>query len=121
MGRIFTQELGSKEEFIQSFPDYAVHLDFGLVVRKIAKMDHKAAEAAFSKFINDENLNAVQIAFIRKVITYVEVNGYMDDATKIFYAPFDRPAMDRIFNVKQQGEIIHIINTIKSNAVLIRA
>lgn len=121
LGRIFTQELGSKEEFIQSFPDYAVHLDFGLVVRKIAKMDHKAAEAAFSKFINDENLNAVQIAFIRKVITYVEVNGYMDDATKIFYAPFDRPAMDRIFNVKQQGEIIHIINTIKSNAVLIRA
>ena len=42
----------------------------------MAKLDHEAAMQAFSKFINDESLNAKQIAFVQKVIHYIEPVSY---------------------------------------------
>ena len=62
--RIFTSELGSKNDYEREFGD----TPFGLLVRKIAKLDHEAAMQAFSKFINDESLNQRQIAFVHKII-----------------------------------------------------
>ena len=59
---IFTSELGSKEDYAREFKD----TPFGLLVCKVAKLDHEAAMQAFSKFINDESLNAKQIAFVQK-------------------------------------------------------
>ena len=59
---LFTSELGSKEDYAREFKDTL----FGLLVRKVAKLDHEAAMQAFSKFINDESLNAKQIAFVQK-------------------------------------------------------
>ena len=59
---IFTSELGSKEDYALEFKD----TPFGLLVCKVAKLDHEAAMQAFSKFINDESLNAKQIAFVQK-------------------------------------------------------
>lgn len=44
---IFTSELGSKEDYAREFKD----TPFGLLVRKVAKLDHEAAMQAFSKFI----------------------------------------------------------------------
>ena len=35
---------------------------FGLLIRKIAKLDHEAVMAAFSDFINDQSMNPKQIA-----------------------------------------------------------
>ena len=69
--RVFTQELGSKEDYVKTFGD----TPFGLLIRKIAKLDHEAVLAAFSEFINDQSLNSRQIAFVQKVITHIEQNG----------------------------------------------
>lgn len=112
--KIFTSELGSKEDYQYYFPNQP----FGLTVRRIAKMDKKAAEKAFSQFINDNALNDKQIAFIRNVINYISVNGYMDSPMTIFNAPFDKPydAMS-IFSTEDMRDLIHIINTIRDNAV----
>ena len=46
---------------------------------------------AFSAFINDESLNMRQIAFINKVITYIENNGYMENVVELQKPPFDKP------------------------------
>ena len=71
--RVLTEELGSKEDYVREFGD----TPFGLLVRKIAKLDHDAAMEAFSAFINDASLNQKQIAFVHKIINHIEQNGYM--------------------------------------------
>ena len=81
-------------------------------------MDKKAAEKAFSQFINDNALNDKQIAFIRNVINYISVDGYMDSPMTIFNAPFDKPYdATSIFSMEDMRDLIHIINTIRDNAV----
>ena len=40
---LFTSELGSKEDYAREFKD----TPFGLLVRKVAKLDHEAAMQAF--------------------------------------------------------------------------
>ena len=61
--RVLTSELGgSKEDYQREFGD----TPFGLLIRKIAKLDHETAMQAFSAFINDQSLNQKQIAFVKK-------------------------------------------------------
>lgn len=55
--RVFTIELGSREDYQREFGD----TPFGLLIRKIARLDHEAVMEAFSAFINDESLNMRQI------------------------------------------------------------
>jgi len=45
--RVLTSELGSREDYVREFGD----TPFGLLVRKIAKLDHDAAMQAFSDFV----------------------------------------------------------------------
>ena len=71
--RMLTCELGSREDYEREFGD----TPFGLLVRKIAKLEHGAAMQAFSDFISDQSLNQQQIAFVHKVIQYIEQNGYI--------------------------------------------
>ena len=113
---IFKVELGTPEEYKQFFADEPL----GLVVRRIAKLDAKAAEAAFSSFINEEHLNARQIAFVKMVIKYVEVNGYIDSPARLMTAPFDQYNCGEIFNFSQMADLAHVLNTIRDNAVKVR-
>jgi len=116
--RVLTSELGSKEDYEREFGD----TPFGLLVRKIAKLDHDAAMAAFSQFINDQSLNQRQIAFVHKIINHVEQNGYMESVTMLTKPPFDKPlSFTRLFDKKMQVAIMAAINKVKENAVVITA
>lgn len=111
--RVLTSELGSKEDYAREFGD----TPFGLLIRKIAKLDHEAAMQAFSSFINDQSLNQNQIAFVRKVIHHIEANGYMDNVSELTKPPFDKPVrFIRLFNAAQQNELIQAIRKVKDNA-----
>jgi len=66
--RVLTSELGSKEDYQREYGD----TPFGLLIRKIAKLDHEAAMQAFSEFINDQSLNQRQISFVYKIINHIE-------------------------------------------------
>ena len=115
---IFTSELGSKEDYAREFKD----TPFGLLVRKVAKLDHEAAMQAFSKFINDESLNAKQIAFVQKVIHYIEQNGYVESKAVLMKPPFDQPILfTRLFDGKMGGELMETINSVKENATHVTA
>lgn len=116
--RVLTSELGSKEDYEREFGD----TPFGLLIRKIAKLDHDAAMAAFSQFINDQSLNQKQISFLHKIINHIEQNGYMDSVTMLTKPPFDKPlSFTRLFDKKMQMEIMAAINKVKDNAVVIAA
>ena len=115
---IFTSELGSKEDYAREFRD----APFGLLVRKVAKLDHEAAMQAFSKFINDESLNAKQIAFVQKVIHYIEQNGYVESKAVLMKPPFDQPILfTRLFDGKMGGELMETIDAVRENAVHVTA
>lgn len=112
--RVLTTELGSKADYEREYGD----TPFGLLIRKIAKLDHEAAMEAFSQFINDESLNQKQIAFVNKIINHVEQNGYMEDISDLMKPPFDKPvSFIKMFDNKTRENIVKVINDIKDNAV----
>ena len=116
--RVLTSELGSKEDYTREFGN----TPFGLLVRKIAKLDHDAAMAAFSRFINDQSLSQKQITFVHKIINHIEQNGYMENVTMLTKPPFDKPlSFTKLFDRKTQSEIMATINTVKDNAVIVVA
>lgn len=112
--RVLTSELGSKEDYQREFGD----TPFGLLVRKIAKLDHEAAMQAFSEFINDESLNQKQIAFVHKIVNYIELNGYMENVTDLQKPPFDKPvSFFKLFDSKTSMALVKAINDVKDNAI----
>ena len=116
--RIFTQELGSDDDYKNAYGD----TPFGLLVRKIAKLDHESAMAAFSSFINDSSLNQRQIEFILKIINHIENNGYMTDVTILMKPPFDKPTrFTKLFDSKTRAALLQTIENIKNNALQVVA
>ena len=100
--RVLTSELGSKEDYEREFGD----TPFGLLIRQIAKLDHDAAMQAFSAFINDQSLNQKQIAFVKKIINHIELNGYMDNVAELTKPPFDKPvSFVKLFDAKDPNRI----------------
>ena len=113
--RVLTSELGSKEDYEREFGD----TPFGLLVRKIAKMDHDAAMTAFSQFIDDQSLNQKQISFVHKIINHIEQNGYMERVTMLIKPPFAKPlSFTKLFDRKTQTAIMAAINKVKDNAIV---
>ena len=113
--KIFTQELGTQEEYETAFRNE----QFGIVVRKIAHLDHDAVAKAFADFINSGNLNTKQIAFINKIISHIEQNGIMEPAT-LMDKPFDHPVnFISLFPGQMNRRVIEIINSINANAVTV--
>ena len=111
---MLTKELGSKEDYLREFGD----TPFGLLIRKIARLDHDAAMEAFSRFINDQALNQQQIAFVHKIISYIEQNGYIDSVSELTKPPFDKPVtFVKLFDTKTRSALIDILNRLKNNAL----
>lgn len=116
--RVLTEELGSEDDYHREFGD----TPFGLLIRRIAKLDHESAMAAFSTFINDESLNQKQIQFIHKIINHIELNGYMENIIELQKPPFDKPTpFIKLFDEKTRVSLIKAIDEIKENAVNIIA
>ena len=116
--RILTSELGSKEDYEREYGD----TPFGLLIRRIARLDHEAAMEAFSAFINDQSLNQRQIEFVHKIINHVEQNGYMDSVTELTKPPFDKPvSFIKLFDARTRTALVDAINQVKENAVIVAA
>ncbi|WP_339171278.1 DEAD/DEAH box helicase family protein [Paenibacillus sp. FSL H7-0943] len=114
--KIFTGELGTAEDYQREFKD----TPFGLLVRKIAKLEYEAATAAFSEFINDQSLSQGQIVFVKKVIDYIVQNGYIDNVSELIKPPFDKPqSFIKLFDGTKQRRLVEMVTQIKENAVKI--
>ncbi len=111
--KILTGELGSKEDYEKSYKD----TPFGLLVRKIAKLEREATLKAFSSFINEHNLNVSQIEFVNKVIDHLERHGFIESASDLIKPPFEKPqSFVKLFDADKQKKLVQIINEIKDNA-----
>lgn len=114
--RIFTEELGSREDYVREYGD----TPFGLLIRRIGKLDHDAAMEAFSTFINDQSLNPRQIAFVHKIINHIEQNGYMENLTDLQKPPFDKPvSFVKLFDPKTRTALMETIKSVTDNATTV--
>lgn len=114
LDHIFKGVLGTEDDYRHNFGDTPL----GLLIRRIAKLDHAAAMLAFSSFINTQNLNQQQIVFVKKIISYIELNGYIDDISQLKEPPFDYPqSFTTLFDMEQMMELRDQINDIKMNAI----
>lgn len=112
---ILTKQLGTEEDYHRVYGD----TPFGLLVRKIAKMDYEAAMNEFSDFINTQSLNQQQIVFVKKIVDYIVQNGYIENLSELMKPPFDKPvSFIRLFNGTNQKHLVDIINKFKENAVV---
>ncbi len=111
---ILTNKLGTKEDYTREFGD----TPFGLMIRKIAKIEQDAAMSVFSDFINEQSLNQEQIVFINKIVDYVAQNGYIEDVSTLVQPPFDKPhKFIKLFDGSKQKKIVELVNKIKENAI----
>jgi type I restriction enzyme R subunit len=49
----------------------------------------EAANEAFSEYLNDADLNSIQINFVKRVVSYVVKNGMMKNLSILGEAPFN--------------------------------
>lgn len=112
---ILTKQLGTEEDYHRVYGD----TPFGILVRKIAKMDYEAAMNEFSDFINTQSLNQQQIVFVKKIVDYIVQNGYIENLSELMKPPFDKPvSFIKLFNGTKQKHLVDIINKFKENAVV---
>lgn len=109
-------ELGSQSDYQKEFGDTPITK----LVRKMVGLDRNAANAAFSEFLNNENLNSFQIHFINLIVDYIVKNGMIDDNRVLTEDPFKTVGnIVELFedNIEVRGKILSAIKEIKDNAI----
>lgn len=78
----------------------------------------EAANDAFSEYLNNANLNSIQINFVKRIVSYVVKNGIMKDLSILGESPFnDMGSIVEIFDMSTWMGIKKIIDDINRNAV----
>ena len=111
---ILWKELGSRDNYTQEVGD----IPLGAFVRSVVGLDQSAAKAAFSKFIDDQNLNSSQIYFVNQIINYIVQNGMLTDMSILQHPPFtDRGSVAEVFPSPHIWDGIYsAIQSINANA-----
>ena len=75
--------------------------------------------AVFADFINDTNMNNMQIVFVQRLIDIIVEQGEINVIEAIMKgrAPFNRPKFFTLFGVEAQKKIFVAIKTINQSAV----
>ncbi|VBB07170.1 Hypothetical protein LUCI_2414 [Lucifera butyrica] len=111
---ILTDDLGSKTDYEREFGN----TPFGLLVRKIGKLEQDAAMKVFSEFINDQSLSQSQIVFVKKIVDYIVQNGYVENTVDLMKPPFDKPvSFMKLFDKTKQQRIMELVSEVKENAI----
>ena len=91
----------------------------GEFVREIVGLDMNAAKAAFSKFLDNVNLDSRQIYFVNQIVEYIVQNGVMKDLSVLQEPPFtDKGSIVEVFSdMSVWLGIRNIIEVVNSNAL----
>ena len=111
---VLWSELGTKEEYQEEYQSKPL----GELVREIVGLDLNAAKQAFSKYLNDVNLDDRQIYFVNQIVNYIVQNGMMKNFAVMQEAPFtDKGDVADIFtDTVVWIDIMKIIKAINANA-----
>ncbi len=110
------EERGTIEDFENEFGKEPL----GVFIRHIIGLDIKAAQDAFSDFLQAGNLRADQMTFIQNIITYLTKNGTIEPSM-LFESPFtdmNDQGLIGIFEDSEAHKVISIIEKINENACI---
>lgn len=110
--RIFWQELGTKDDYKRIYKNESL----GRLVRQITGMDETSVRDAFREFLAANCLNRSQLDFVEKIITYIQVNGFIDtkDPKSLQQEPFRGVKLAKLFTGKDMSTWRGILETIKT-------
>lgn len=113
--KVLWSELGTKEEYEQEYGSKPL----GELVREIVGLDMNAAKAAFSDYLENNNLDSRQIYFVNQIVEYIVHNGIMKDLSVLQESPFtDQGSVVEIFtDLDVWMGIRKIIESINDNAI----
>ncbi|MDX9872022.1 MAG: type I restriction-modification enzyme R subunit C-terminal domain-containing protein, partial [Clostridia bacterium] len=113
---ILWNELGTKEQYDAQYGKTPL----GELVRSIVGLTQKAANEAFSQFLNDAGLDSRQMYFVRQVVNYIVKNGMMKDLSVLQESPFtDKGDISELFNgVAVFMDLRAVIEGINRNAMV---
>ncbi len=110
------EERGTKEDFVKEFGEEPL----GVFIRGIIGLDVKAAQNAFSEFLQAGNLRADQMTFIQNIISYLTKNGTIEPSM-LFESPFtdvNDQGLLGVFDDSDAHKVINIIERINENAMI---
>lgn len=111
--QILWGEVGSRADYEKDFGDTPL----AILVREIVGLDQKAANEAFSEFINDESLDSKQIRFLKTIVDYIVKNGHMLDKSVLQDDPFlSIGSITDVFPMERALKIVSVIDSINRNA-----
>ena len=119
--KILWNDLGTKENYETEYGKKPL----GEFVREIVGLDMNAAKAAFSKYLNDVNLDSRQIYFVNQFVEYIVQNGMMKDLSVLQEPPFtDRGSIvtrkeDRVMHGLGLKSICSIVDAVPGALVRI--
>jgi type I restriction enzyme R subunit len=91
----------------------------GLFIRSLVGLDHVAAEAAFTAYLDRERFTVDQIRFVNLIVDELTANGVVDP-TRLYEAPYTDHAptgIDFVFHDQDVTVIVDILNHIKTTAL----
>ncbi|MCL2425987.1 MAG: hypothetical protein FWD05_06590 [Oscillospiraceae bacterium] len=111
---ILWNELGTKEQYDAQYGE----ISMGVLVRSIVGLSQKAANDAFSAFLNDAKLDSRQMHFVKQVVNYIVKNGVMKDYAILQESPFsDQGSIAEIFvDTTMFARLRTVIDGINKNA-----
>ncbi len=113
LNHIFKEELGNE----QLFNELSEGRSLGVFIRHLTKMDKDAVNDYFAEFINDVNMNNMQIEFVQRLIDIIVEQGEINmEALMKGRAPFDRPKFFTLFGSEAQNKIFAVVRSINQNA-----
>ncbi len=113
LNHIFKEELGDEKMFDQLSEGKSL----GVFIRWATKMDKDSINDYFAEFINDANMNSMQIEFVQRLINIIVEQGEINmDALMKGRAPFDRPKFFMLFGKEAQNRIFAVVRNINMNA-----
>lgn len=114
LNHIFKEELGNEKKM---FDQLSEGKSLGVFIRWATKMDKDAINNYFAEFINNTNMNSMQIEFVQRLINIIVEQGEINmDALMKGRAPFDRPKFFTLFGKEAQNRIFDVVRNINMNA-----
>lgn len=109
-------ELGTKEQYDAQYGKTPL----GELVRSIVGLSQKAANEAFSRFLNHTDMDSQQMYFVRQVVNYIVKNGMMKDLSVLQESPFtDMGSISDLFDdVTVFMDLRSVIESINKNALV---
>jgi len=112
---ILWNDLGTKEQYDMQYGK----IPLGELVRSIVGLSQKAANEAFSRFLNDAELDSRQMYFVRQIVNYIVKNGMMKDLSVLMESPFtDQGSISDLFDAGSALNLRSVIDGINRNAVM---